>query len=199
MRLIIAGATGLCGSEVLRQSLKNPKITSIVALARRPVSVPENSGNEIDASKLKSVVLEDFGSYPEDVKKQLTDADACIWTVAITPTKSRDTEWDEVVRVNHDYASEPYSTLAKLPGETENQVLAFAEEHKIEACVAKPGIITAPWRAENPAMAKFPKIDVSEVAAAMIDQVLNGFEKEPLWNEDLLRIGQRVLKGSSEV
>jgi hypothetical protein len=35
-----------------------------------------------------------------------------------------------------------------------------------------------------------PSITVTEIAAAMLDQVVNGFEKEPLRNEDLVRIGR---------
>lgn len=79
MKLIVTGATGLVGTEVIRQSLKNPKITSVIALGRRPVSVPKNAGEGVDTSKLKSLVLEDFTNYPQDVKAQLADADACIW------------------------------------------------------------------------------------------------------------------------
>lgn len=79
MKLVITGATGFCARETIRQSLSNPKITTVVALARRPVEVPQNLGPEADTSKLKSVVLQDFGTYSEDVKKQLEGADACIW------------------------------------------------------------------------------------------------------------------------
>ena len=39
-----------------------------------------------------------------------------------------------------------------------------------------------------------PKVHVSELAAAMIDQCLNGITKDPLWNDDLEKIGQRVLR-----
>lgn len=37
------------------------------------------------------------------------------------------------------------------------------------------------------------KIGIKEVAAAMVDQVSNGFEQEPLENADLARIGKRAL------
>ena len=75
MKLIIAGATGFCGSEVVKQSLRNPKITSVVTLSRKPVEAPEGP----DASKLKSVIIEDYGSYSEEVKSHFADAGACIW------------------------------------------------------------------------------------------------------------------------
>jgi hypothetical protein len=95
------------------------------------------------------------------------------------------------------------STLMFSQGETENEVLAFAAEHKdagFEACVAKPGLITS---AESPLKKMFitavswlgaSKVDVSECVAAMIDQVMNGFEKDPLVNADLVALGREVLE-----
>jgi hypothetical protein len=95
------------------------------------------------------------------------------------------------------------STLMFSQGETENQVLTFAAEHKdagFEACVAKPGLITS---AGSPLKTMFitaaswvgaSKVDVSECVAAMIDQVMNGFEKDPLANADLVTLGRKVLE-----
>ena len=84
MKLVVTGATGFVATEIIRQSLSIPKITSVVALARRPVSPPLNLGPAADASKLHSAVLDNYGSYPENVIKQLAGADACIW-YAYTP------------------------------------------------------------------------------------------------------------------
>jgi hypothetical protein len=42
-----------------------------------------------------------------------------------------------------------------------------------------------------------PNVPVAEAAAAMLDQIMNGFEKEPLMNEDLARIGQKVLSSTT--
>jgi len=81
MKLIVAGASGFVATEVIRQSLSIPKITSVIAIARRPVSAPLNLGQGADASKLHSVVLDNYDSYPDDTTKQLAGADACIWYV----------------------------------------------------------------------------------------------------------------------
>jgi hypothetical protein len=86
MKLIVSGSTGLVGTEVLRQSLLNPKLTSVIALTRRPIDVSTlaaglKTDGEINVNKVKSVVVQDFTKYPEDVKKELADADACIWYV----------------------------------------------------------------------------------------------------------------------
>jgi uncharacterized protein YbjT (DUF2867 family) len=74
MKFIITGCTGFIGGEVLSQCLRNPIITSVVALSRRPL--PDSVGND---PKLKTVILKDFNSYPVPVLKELAGADACIW------------------------------------------------------------------------------------------------------------------------
>jgi uncharacterized protein YbjT (DUF2867 family) len=79
MKLIVAGATGFVATEVIRQALSNPAVTSIVALARRETTLPQNVGPKADTTKFNPVVCADFGSYPESVKKELSGADACIW------------------------------------------------------------------------------------------------------------------------
>ena len=81
MKLIVAGASGFVATEIIRQSLSIPTITSVYALARRPVSAPANLSKNADASKLHSVLVDNYGHYPDDVKKKLAGADACIWYV----------------------------------------------------------------------------------------------------------------------
>jgi hypothetical protein len=72
----------------------------------------------------------------------------------------------------------------------------------MEACVAKPGLIDAPGRTGlvmkalqtvGRSIIGLPKIDVSEIAATLLDQVVKEFEKDTLLNEDLVRIGQKAL------
>ena len=41
-----------------------------------------------------------------------------------------------------------------------------------------------------------PKIDVGEISAAMINEVMHGFEKDTLENADLVRLGQQALKAT---
>jgi hypothetical protein len=38
-----------------------------------------------------------------------------------------------------------------------------------------------------------PRVEVSEIAAALIHQVVEGFDSSTLLNGDLVRIGQKVL------
>ncbi|KAK0721827.1 hypothetical protein B0T26DRAFT_739232 [Lasiosphaeria miniovina] len=230
MKLIVAGSTGFVAGEVIRQALSNPAITSVVALGRREAVVPDTG----DASKLKSVICNDFENYPDDVKQDLEGADACIWTIAVTPSKSKLVPWETTVKVSRDYALravEQMSSLsgkkpfrfvylsgvnaqrdqAKKPwllgdytllrGEAESRVLELAEQSEgaIEPCIAKAGIVNAPGH-ERPFLIKalyyligLPKVENRHMAAALLDQVVNGFEKDTLMNDDLDRIGRRVL------
>jgi hypothetical protein len=71
----------------------------------------------------------------------------------------------------------------------------------LEVCVAKPGIISGPGQYLKNIGATLmnfvtsvPIVDVTEVSAAMLHQVMHGFEKEPLENDDLVRIGRQALK-----
>lgn len=81
MKLIVAGSTGFVATELIRQALSHPAVTSIVALARRETAVPQNTGLGANAAKLKPVICEDFGNYSENVKQELAGADACIWYI----------------------------------------------------------------------------------------------------------------------
>lgn len=78
MKLIVAGATGLVGSEIIRQSLQVDAITQVIALARKPIHLEHEN-----ASKLKSVVVKDYAEYPDNVKAELAGADACIWYASL--------------------------------------------------------------------------------------------------------------------
>lgn len=62
----------------------------------------------------------------------------------------------------------------------------------MEACVIKSGFINAPGKAV-PNVPGLPKVELQDVAAALLDQVVNGFEKDTLLNDDLTRIGQEAL------
>ncbi len=67
--------------------------------------------------------------------------------------------------------------------------------------MAKPGLITAPGQILKTIRAtvlkyvmSLPNVDVAEISAAMLHEVIHGFEKEPLENDDLVKIGRQALK-----
>ncbi|KAJ5605888.1 hypothetical protein N7510_008669 [Penicillium lagena] len=228
MKLVIGGSTGFVATELIRQGIENPAITSIVALGRR-----ENPARLVNP-KLKFVVCDNFESYPDSVKKELENADGCIWTIAVTPMKLKTIPFEETCKISRDYATAAIQALdvlrhkqarplrflymsghfaprspAEVPkelqdhglinygllrGEAETLILTYGEksEGAVQSCVAKPGLIDAPGR-ETREIPGLPHIDLARIAAALLDQAMNGFEKNTLSNDDLVRIGQKVL------
>lgn len=79
MKLVIAGSTGFVGTGLVREALLNPRITSVVALARRETPIPKGMDEAEAKKKLIPVVCEDFGAYSEATKKAFEGAGACIW------------------------------------------------------------------------------------------------------------------------
>lgn len=72
----------------------------------------------------------------------------------------------------------------------------------MEACITKPGLIDTPGQTGLALSAVktvarsiigLPKVEVTDIAATLMDQAVNGIEKDTLLNEDLVRIGQNVL------
>lgn len=74
MKVILSGATGFIGGEVLNQALAHPTITSLVCLTRR--ALPERASSN---PKLKVIVLTDFLTYTPEILSQLEGAESCIW------------------------------------------------------------------------------------------------------------------------
>ncbi|CAH0055324.1 unnamed protein product [Clonostachys solani] len=240
MKLVICGGTGYVATELIRQGLALPQISNLVVLSRRPITVPDGA----NAAKLKQVLIEKYDEYPDNVKKELSGASGCIWTVAITPSKA--TRYDfEVVRtvcqtstmaflnafmdtkptskfrfiymsgatVERDQTKRPWfhADYVLMRGETESKVEAFAKEHSdhVEAQIVKPGLITSTATLTRAASSAFLKglslmvgfiqsLTVQEISAAMLSQVVNGFEKDVLGTDDLKRIGQDVLSKGEE-
>lgn len=74
----------------------------------------------------------------------------------------------------------------------------------VELGVVKPGIITGHSSGLMSVMTGVlvglgvvKKVGIQELVAAMLQQVRDGFEKEPLENDDMIRIGQKALASST--
>ncbi|KFY09638.1 hypothetical protein V491_08049, partial [Pseudogymnoascus sp. VKM F-3775] len=61
MKVILTGATGFIGTEVLHQALLHPAITTLIVLSRRALTPA------ITHPKLKVIILAGFAIYPPDV------------------------------------------------------------------------------------------------------------------------------------
>ena len=76
MRIILTGATGFIGSEVLRQCISNNAVTSVLVVSRR-----DPGKDLIASSKVKVILHHDFSEWPASLLDQLEGAEGCIWTV----------------------------------------------------------------------------------------------------------------------
>ncbi|KAF7957614.1 hypothetical protein EAE96_003188 [Botrytis aclada] len=189
MKLIVAGSTGFVATEIIKQALSNPGVTSIIALARRETSVPQTLDANADITKYKAVICDDFSNYSDNVKKELEGTDACI--------------------CERDQSKQPWvmGDYLLMRGEAESRVIDFAQASNgtVEACMAKPGLIDGPDRRQGLVgsvlstigrrLIGLPKVNVSQIAATLLEQAVKGIDREMLSNEDLIRIGDKVLSG----
>lgn len=90
MKIIVVGATGFLGREVLRQALADPAITQVTAITRRDPGVSD--------PKLKCVVLSNFEDYTQFV---FDDHVACIWCLGVSQIKVGEASYK---RITLDYA-----------------------------------------------------------------------------------------------
>lgn len=92
MKIILTGATGLVGSEVLDLALEDPVITEVIVLVRRPTGKSH--------SKLKEIVRRNFIDY-SDLTSKLQNVHACIWCLGVS---QNDVSKKEYVQITVDYA-----------------------------------------------------------------------------------------------
>jgi uncharacterized protein YbjT (DUF2867 family) len=161
MHLLVTGATGLVGAEVVRQAIIDDDITQVTCLVRRE--------GTIQHPKLKYIVHNNFLDYSSlvDVFRQ---QDACIWALGVSQTQVSKEKYHEIT---HDYAvaaakalvianpeitflfvsgegadpSETSKTLfARVKGKTENALLRMNIKKLI---IARPGAIRPVHRNKN--------------------------------------------------
>jgi uncharacterized protein YbjT (DUF2867 family) len=141
MNVILTGATGVAGSEALRQCLADAAVARVTVLTRRSTGVTH--------AKLTEVTLADFLDYGP-VQPQLEGHDACLWCLGIS---QRLVTLEEYERITFDYAlagaramaianprlvfcflsgagadsrERSRVTFARVKGRTENALLALA-------------------------------------------------------------------------
>ena len=74
MKILITGAMGTIGKEILHQCLQRPEITEVVALTRR-----EMPGEVTKSPKVRTVIVKDFASWDAELIDQIKGAHAMIW------------------------------------------------------------------------------------------------------------------------
>jgi uncharacterized protein YbjT (DUF2867 family) len=106
VNVIVTGATGLAGSEVLRAALADAEVGRVTVLSRRPLAV--------EHGKLDLVIHEDFTSY-EPLAGKLAGHAAILWCLGIAQSKVTKAEYE---KITFDYAVEAAKALAALEPKT---------------------------------------------------------------------------------
>lgn len=73
MKIILTGATGFVGSEVLTRLIADPAVMQVTCLTRRPVSV--------SSPKLVTILHDNFAVWDDSLLDRLADHDGCIWAL----------------------------------------------------------------------------------------------------------------------
>lgn len=73
MNIVLTGATGFAGAQVLRTLIADDTVSGVTCLVRRPPS--------IRADKVDVVVVNDFTAYDDALIARLAEHDACIWAL----------------------------------------------------------------------------------------------------------------------
>ena len=87
MQILVTGATGLIGAEVLRQSIQDPGIHSVIAISR--------GQPEVTHSKIQTIIHPDFLHY-ESLAEVMKQADALIWCLGISQTQVSRAQYETI-------------------------------------------------------------------------------------------------------
>ena len=153
MNLLVTGATGLVGAEVVRQAIIDDEINEITCLVRR--------AGTIQHPKVKYIVHNNFLDY-SSLTEVFRRQDACIWALGISQTQVTKEKYQEIT---YGYAvaaakamsianpeitflfvsgegADPTETnrtlFARVKGKTENELLRMNMKKLI---IARPGAI----------------------------------------------------------
>lgn len=217
IHLLVTGATGMVGAEVIRQAIADPEVNQITALVRRPL--------EIASPKLKTIIHENYQDYT-GLEVLFQSVDACIWCLGISQTQVTK---DEYIKITYTYtiaaakallaannkirfvflsgagadSSEKSSTLfAREKGRTENALLKCGFKTLF---LARPGGIKPMHKLVNPALPNriFPflyplmnllvpnlVITATQLAVALIWLAKDGSNNGIYENAELLKIAK---------
>src|ERR1700716_3166945 len=93
MKIIVTGASGLVGAEVVRQAMMDNEMDEITALVRRPLDishVPKQGGE-----KLRIVVHQNFLTYSTSAEL-FKEQDACLWCLGISQSQVSKEEYHTI-------------------------------------------------------------------------------------------------------
>jgi nucleoside-diphosphate-sugar epimerase len=88
MKVILFGSTGMVGQGVLRECLRDPDVTEVIAVVR-------SASGQTDA-KLREIVHQDF----TDFSALKFDGEACFWCLGVSSAGMSEADY---TRITHDY------------------------------------------------------------------------------------------------
>lgn len=160
MHVVLTGATGSIGKEILRQCIKSTAISHITILGRRSPTIPFTDEFEF-------IKHTDFTTYPTELLDRLRaqEAKACIWCLGTSRVGNR----KEHETVNKDYpiaAAKAFKSLCpnfrfiytsilgadllSVRGETDQTLLAI---EGLDCFIVRPGAVEME-NDENPTITK---------------------------------------------
>jgi uncharacterized protein YbjT (DUF2867 family) len=98
MKVILFGSTGMVGQGVLRECLRDPGVTDVLAIVR------STTGQQ--HAKLREIVHEDFN----DFSALQLDGDACFWCLGVSSTGMSEAEY---TRITYGYTMAAAKVLAR--------------------------------------------------------------------------------------
>lgn len=104
MKIIIFGATGLIGSECVRQAIEDNDIEQITIIARR------NPDNNLTSDKLKTIIHTDFLDYSA-LLDTFVSHQGCIWALGISQNAVKESEY---IKITHDYTIAAAKAMASV-------------------------------------------------------------------------------------
>lgn len=90
MKVIMFGSTGMVGQGVLRECLKDPEVSEVVAVVRAATGQQH--------AKLRELVHRDFTDFTGALDE--LDADVCFWCLGVSSNGMSEADY---TRVTHDY------------------------------------------------------------------------------------------------
>ncbi|KAL4801999.1 hypothetical protein BDV18DRAFT_164507 [Aspergillus unguis] len=217
MKVILTGATGFIGKEVLHQALENEAISSIIVLSRKPLAETISSHPKVVVR-----VIGDFINYPESLLRDLAGAEACFWCLGLA--YSNDLEIYRTVNVEYTmaavkaftanlagYITKPFKFLycsgfvaerdqekplwvmpsaRRIRGQVENELLQHGMEHpgEVDVWILRPAAVLPKEGILQMLIAGFgPSIRVDGLAGAFVDIGVNGSDGERILENGMLK------------